>query len=159
MEILTDEQHKTAAKFMQRAAQVAEESTCQRSRCGTVIVKDREVIGRGYNSPPQDAEENRKCNLKEDLPETFKSDKTGCVHAEQRAILDALSKSEDLTGSRLYFVRLDDDGEIKYAGKPYCTICSKLALDVGVAEFVLWHEEGITVYNTKEYNDLSFQYE
>lgn len=49
-------------------------------------------------------------------------------------------------------------GLILKAGKPYCTICSKMALDVGIAEFVLWHEEGITVYDTKEYNELSFQY-
>jgi hypothetical protein len=28
-----------------------------------------------------------------------------------------------------------------------------------VAEFVLWHEEGITAYNTEEYNLLSYQYE
>lgn len=44
------------------------------------------------------------------------------------------------------------------AGKPYCTICSKLALDVGIKEFALWHEEGITIYNTEEYNTLSYQY-
>ena len=28
----------------------------------------------------------------------------------------------------------------------------------GIEEFVLWHEEGIAVYTTDEYNTLSFQY-
>ena len=33
-----------------------------------------------------------------------------------------------------------------------------MALDVGIAEFVLWHEKGVCVYDTKEYNELSFQF-
>jgi len=33
-----------------------------------------------------------------------------------------------------------------------------MALDVKIAEFVLWHKEGICVYNTEEYNQLSFEY-
>ncbi|MBI5804039.1 hypothetical protein HY450_02240 [Candidatus Pacearchaeota archaeon] len=36
-------------------------STCKRSRCGAVIVKDNMIIGRGFNSPPQNKEENRRC--------------------------------------------------------------------------------------------------
>ena len=87
------------------------------------------------------------------------TDKTSCVHAEQRAIMDALkNNSEGLVWSRLYFVRLDDEGEISFAGKPYCTICSKMALDVGIAEFLLRHKEGIAIYGTEEYNQLSFEY-
>lgn len=87
------------------------------------------------------------------------TDKTCCVHAEQRAIMDALRKnSEKLSGSRLYFIRLDKAGNTSKAGKPYCTICSKMALDAGISEFVLWHEEGICVYDTEEYNTLSYEY-
>ena len=44
------------------------------------------------------------------------------------------------------------------AEKPYCTICTKIILDVGVDEFVLWHEEGARVYDTKEYDVLSVQF-
>jgi hypothetical protein len=43
-----------------------------------------------------------------------------------------------------------------FAGAPYCTICSKMALDVGLRWFGLWHETGIRMYDTREYNDLSF---
>jgi hypothetical protein len=32
-------------------------------------------------------------------------------------------------------------------------------LDVGISEFVLWHEQGITIYDTDEYNNLSFWYD
>ena len=44
------------------------------------------------------------------------------------------------------------------AGKPYCTVCSRLAIDSGIVEFVLWHESGITAYPTDEYNDLSYDF-
>jgi len=74
--------------------------------------------------------------------------------------MDALrNHPEKIVGSRLYFIRLDDLGNLSRAGKPYCTICSKMALDVGIDEFVLWHEQGVSVYNTEEYNTLSFQYQ
>ena len=55
-------------------------------------------------------------------------------------------------------MRLDLDNQMQFAGKPYCTICSKLALDVGIKEFVLWHKDGIAVYDTHEYNELSFAF-
>ena len=87
------------------------------------------------------------------------TDKTCCIHAEQRAIMDALSKNPiKLIGSRLYFIRLDDKDNTSKAGEPYCTICSKMALDVGISEFVLWNDKGVCVYETEEYNILSFQY-
>lgn len=102
-----------------------------------MIVRLDEIIGSGFNSPPQDIEEQRRCSYSKDSYHKKVTDKTCCVHAEQRAIIDALRKNSDkLSGSRLYFVRLD----------------------VGIVEFVLWHDEGVCVYDTKEYNELSFQF-
>jgi deoxycytidylate deaminase len=87
------------------------------------------------------------------------TDKTCCVHAEQRAIMDALkSNSKKLENSRLYFTRIDKKGNQKFAGEPYCTMCSKMTLDAGISEFVLYHKEGIAVYDAEEYNDLSFMF-
>lgn len=157
MQYLTQEDQKSGLEFMTEAAKIAQSSPCFRSKCGSVIVKDNQIIGTGFNSPPL----GRKLDhcLKDDLPSNFKSDKTCCLHAEQRAIMDALKNNpQQLIGSRLYFLRLDSDNNIMKAGQPYCTICSKMALDSGVAEFVLWHQEGICVYDTHEYNDLSFSF-
>jgi len=157
MRYLSGEDEQVAMSYLSLAAEIAKKSSCLRSKCGSVIVKDGRVIGQGYNSPPGDVCLER-C-LKDDLPKGFKSDKTCCVHAEQRAIRDADRKNPDLVvGSRLYFTRLDDEGLPMRVGKPYCTICSKATLDAGIAEFVLWHDEGVAVYDTKEYNDLSFQF-
>lgn len=157
-----DEFHK-ALIYFHIAANEAEKSKCLRAKGGSVIVQDDSIIGIGYNSPPGEVQlEN--C-LKDSLPPDFKSDKTCCIHAEQKAILDALFRfPKQIRGSRIYFVRVGDvlgtDGhpEIIKTGKPYCTICSKLALEVGIAEFALWHDKGIAIYDTEEYNRLSFAF-
>lgn len=157
MKILSGEEATKAMEYLDHAATAAAYACCFRSKCGSVIVKDNQIIGKGYNSPPLDVK--LEYCLKDSLPANFKSDKTCCMHAEQRALFDALQHHPDqLSGSRLYFIRLDDKGEKKKAGDPYCTICSKFTLDSGVAEFVLWREEGICVYDTVEYNELSFRF-
>ena len=156
MRYLTGSEAEIAEKFINTAAGEAKKSNCLRSQCGAVIVNDGKIIGKGFNSPPGNKKPER-C-IKEDLPEDFVSDRTCCIHAEDRAVRDALVKNPaKVMGSRLYFIRLKN-GEIVKAGKPYCTMCSKMALDAGLAEFVLWHEEGICMYGTEEYNDLSFKY-
>ena len=87
------------------------------------------------------------------------TDKTCCIHAEQRAIIDAIKKNPDkIEGSQLLFVRLDSKGEIAPAGEPYCTQCSKMALDVGIKEFILLHATGPIAYEAEEYNKRSYQY-
>jgi deoxycytidylate deaminase len=157
MKYLTGQEEQEALIFIDMAAEIALSSPCFRSRCGSVIVKDNKVIGSGFNSPPKDKALDH-C-LKDDLPKDFKSDKTCCIHAEQRAIMDALKNNhKEIIGSRLYFIRLDESGKKTRAGDPYCTICSKMALDAGLAEFVLWHEKGVCVYDTEEYNNLSFNF-
>jgi deoxycytidylate deaminase len=96
--------------------------------------------------------------FKDSLSIDFKSDKTCCIHAEQRAIIDTLRKNpERISGSSLFFIRLDENDIPKRSGDPYCTICSKMALDVGIKYFNLWHNDGWVAYETDYYNKLSFK--
>lgn len=156
MKFLSEEE---ARGYLNKTAEIALKATCLRARCGSTIVKDGEVIGAGCNTPPKDSEGHRRCSNPKEVYHKKVTDKTCCIHAEQRAIMDALRKNpEKLAGSRLYFIRLDKDGKLSKAGKPYCTICSKMALDAGISEFVLWHEKGITAYDTEEYNKLSYRF-
>ena len=158
MKYLSGEDEKKARRYLNKAREMALGSSCLRAKCGSVIVKNDKIIGVGFNSPPANKESQRRCLPKNKYHEKI-TDKTCCIHAEQRALIDALKKNPDkIVGSRIYFTRLNKKGKQTRAGKPYCTICSKMALEVGVAEFVLWHEEGICVYDTDEYNELSFQY-
>jgi len=159
MKFLSGQEEIEAIKYFNKAAETALNSTCLRSKCGAVIVKDNEIIGYGFNSPPGNLESQRRCTKDKQKLHAKVTDKTCCVHAEERAIIDGLRKNPGkILESRLYFIRLDKKGILAKAGKPYCTICSKLSLDVGIAEFVLWHENGICVYNAIEYNNLSYKY-
>lgn len=147
-----------ARAFIDQAVRMAEHALCRKAKCGTVIVNHRRIIGEGYNAPPQNDIAIRKCDETYSLPPNNKYDRTCCVHAEQRAIRDALRKNpEALPGARLYFARLGADGKIEPAEDPYCTICSKDALDTGISEFVLLQKQGICLYDTLEYNDISFR--
>jgi deoxycytidylate deaminase len=146
-----------AIGYFNDAVDIALNSGCLRSKCGSVIAKDGVIIGKGFNSPPNNIKL-EKC-VKDSLPKNFKSDRTCCIHAEQRAIIDALKNNyEKVKGSIIYFIRLDKENNKEFAGDPYCTICSKMALDIGIKEFVLWHKKGIIAYNTDEYNTLSFNH-
>jgi hypothetical protein len=147
-------------EILQECLWVATKSKCLRARCGSIIINtdvfgQAQIIGRGYNSPPGD------CPIavcrKDSLPSAFKSDRTCCLHAEQRAIMDALLHYPGLVhGARLFFLRLSAEGQPETAGDPYCTICSKLALDVGLATFALWQGQGFVEYEANLYNEWSF---
>jgi deoxycytidylate deaminase len=160
MRFITDKnEEELAIGFMNKAAEEARLALCLKAKCGTVIVKNDEIIGMGYNAPARDDIAKRICLEEHPLDKKFnKHDQTCCVHAEWRAIMDAFkTNSEKIKGSQLYFTRVDDMGNIKKSGKPYCTVCSRLALDSGISEFILWHNEGICVYKTDEYNILSYK--
>lgn len=158
MRVLFGKEEAEARGWLEECRRLALGAGCERARCGSVIVLGGKAVGRGANSPPANLESQRRCGVK-DLGPGFKSDRTCCIHAEQRAVYDALRAGiSALKGARLYFGRLGTSGALEPAGEPYCTHCSKLALDAGIGEFVLWHKEGITVYGTEEYNDRSFAY-
>lgn len=149
----------THEQYFKLASELAKQATCLRSKCGSIIVKDDEIIGTGFNSPPKNLETQRRCTNNKDDYHKKVTDKTCCIHAEQRAIFDALKNNpEKIEGSILYFARLDENGNFQKAGKPYCTICSKMALDVGISKFLLWHESGIKEYDTEVYNKLSYNF-
>lgn len=148
----------TRQQYFQEAGKEAEKSLCLRARCGAVIVRDGQIIGKGYNAPPHDDPDQRMCVTDYRTSPKPKSDRTCCVHAEWRAILDAIRNVNDISGSTLYFTRVDATGALLHSGQPYCTVCSRLALDTGISYFGLWHPDGIKLYDTRGYNKLSYEF-
>lgn len=139
------------------AAKVAMKSLCLRDKCGAIVVLNNKIIGAGFNGPAANDIGSRKCEL--DLINSTKkpkSDRTCCVHAEWRAIVEAVRNKGDIRGSTLYFTRVGDGGALLKSGMPYCTVCSRLALDTGIKYFALWQDSGIKQYETNEYNELSY---
>ncbi len=116
MRILSGIEARNAEFFFNEALKLCESSYCLSSQCGSVIVKNGLIIGSGTNSPPGHVKID-KC-LKDDLSENFRSDRTCCVHAEERAILDALALDKSmLAGSTLFFIR-KKAGQKVFAGNP-----------------------------------------
>lgn len=141
---------------MQLAVDQTKQALCRYSKCGAVVIKDGEPIGRGYNAPPRNSEDHRGSCRAELVSDKMVHDCAHCVHAEWRAISDALRNNPDkVEGSTLFFVRLDEEGNILKSEAPHCTVCSRLALDSGIAGFALWQEDGIRSYPTGEFNRWS----
>jgi deoxycytidylate deaminase len=136
-------------RWLDGAAALAECSECLRARCGAVVVVDGEIVGTGWNGPARGAP--RLCLAAAPSLAHSKSDRTCCVHAEWRAITPRGA------GGTLYFTRVDSGGNRLKSGAPYCTVCSRLALEHGIRFWVLEHETGIRVYDALEYHELSLQ--
>ena len=146
-----------ALKWLEAAANVARSSPCKRRKCGSVLVgADGAVFGAAVNQPPVDGFTTH-CEPDYCLAEGFRSDKACCVHAEQRSILLALKNGQQVAGSTMVFASVDAAGQRKLSGQPYCTICSKMALESGVEAWILEHAEGVTRYDAVEYNRISFE--
>jgi deoxycytidylate deaminase len=159
MRVLEGDEERLGEEHMQRAIVQARNATCARRHCGAVVVKDGVVLGEGFNSPAGGDRSVVRCQYDKTQYHPKVTDKTCCMHAEVRAMLMALRQyPEKVPGATLFFVSVDALGEKQFSRNPYCTVCSKLALDVGLKEFVLWHRSGITAYNTAEYNELSYAY-
>lgn len=144
--------------YFTRAAEIAKEATCHRAKCGSIIVNKDTVIGEGFNSPAHGNEDQRMCDVEYDMSIKPKYDKTCCIHAEWRAVLEACkTHPEKLNGSILYFMRIDENGHFTDAGDPFCTVCSRLTMEAGVGEFALYNNGGADIYPLAEYNQKSYQ--
>ncbi len=145
--------------YFVEAQLVACNASCLKAKCGSVVVDiDGNIIGLGFNAPPLEDESQRKCSASFDTDIKPKYDKTCCVHAEWAAILDALRTAPDkVKGSTLYFMRIGEKDEFTDAGVPFCTVCSRLALQAGIAQFGLWND-GPEMWDTAEYNLVSYQH-
>lgn len=143
-----------AEVWFREATEQAKLATCERSKCGSVIVNEGRVVGKGFNGPPGGREDMRTCLDNRGEYSKKVTEKTCCIHAEVQALLDALKTNPDqVKGSSLYFGRLDkESGEFKKSREPYCTSCSKFIAHLGVKEVFLWQEEGIRAYSAGAYD-------
>lgn len=160
MRTISGKELEAVHSFFKESAKVATQATCTRARCGSVIVNDKgEIIGSGYNSPPLDNEAGRTCDETFNHTKKPRYDITCCIHAEWRAILNALKESSQSTeGSTLYFMRIDENNNFTDAGVPFCTVCSRLAMEAGISYFALWNKSKADLYETLEYNKKSYDF-
>lgn len=95
MYLLSKSEEQEARTWLLKAAEIALQATCNRSKCGCVIISGSECIGIGYNTPPSNLESQRRCSCEKEDYHKKVTDKTCCIHAEQRAIMNALRDYPD----------------------------------------------------------------
>lgn len=117
--------------FAQIARIWAQRSTCTRRQVGAVLVKDKKVIGNGYNGAASgllhcvDGGCPRGQSSREDVPSGVDYNAFPCVaiHAEHNAILQAgLLQSKDAT---------------LYTTEPPCQQCTNLIEHAGIEKVVV----------------------
>jgi deoxycytidylate deaminase len=156
---LSGEESQEAVLWLERAAEIARNSRCCRRRCGSILISPAgDILATGENGLPGAPGQSAVHCQPYALSSAFKSDKSCCIHAEQRAVMAALASGKDLKGSVMIFTSVDENGDRLPSGRPYCTICSKMALDAGVGSWILEHEREIVLYEASAYNRISFEY-
>jgi deoxycytidylate deaminase len=140
-----------AEQMVERAAELARDSHA-RTRHAAVLIKDGSMLGWGTNGVPFPGEDHCYCKLGE-----FGHHDMCRTHAEQRAI--TLAREGDgwrmLPGSKLIYVRLEADDSVRLDKPHFCPRCSRLALSLGVAEWIFALSEGLAGYSCADYDTIS----
>lgn len=114
--------------FMRLTEEVARRATCDRGRCGCVVVKDKRIVATGYvGSPPGLPHCDDVGHLLKTVADDDGTVREHCVrttHAEQNAICQAARHGISLAGATLYCTM-----------EP-CRVCAMLLISVGIQRVV-----------------------
>jgi deoxycytidylate deaminase len=140
-----------AQRMVERAAELARDSHA-RTRHAVVLVKGGSLLAWGTNGVPFPGEDHCYCKAGE------AGDHDRCrTHAEQRAI--TLAREGDgwrsLPGSQLIYVRLDADDSVRLTEPHFCARCSRLALSLGVAQWIFALSDGLVAYPSADYDTIA----
>lgn len=140
-----------AEQMATRAAGLARDSHA-RTRHAAVLMRDDSLLGWGINGVPFPGEDHCYCKVAE-----FGNHDMCRTHAEQRAI--TLAREGDgwrmLPGAKLVYVRLEADDSVRLENPHFCPRCSRLALSLGVAEWIFALSEGLVGYSSADYDAIS----
>lgn len=119
-----DKQKELDSRYLRMARIWSENSYCQRSRVGALIVKDKRIISDGYNGTPSGFE--NVCEDEDHLTKPY------VLHAEANAITKIARSNNNSDGSTLYVT-----------DSP-CVECSKLIIQAGIRRVVYAREYRLT---------------
>jgi hypothetical protein len=140
-----------AEQMMERAAGLARDSHA-RTRHAAVLMNGDSMLGWGINGVSFPGEDHCYCKFAD-----FGHHDMCRTHAEQRAI--TLAREGDgwrrLPGAKLIYVRLEADDSVRLENPHFCPRCSRLALSLGVAEWIFALSEGLVGYSSADYDAIS----
>ncbi|CDG49471.1 Cytidine/deoxycytidylate deaminase [Cardinium endosymbiont cBtQ1 of Bemisia tabaci] len=129
--------------FMSLAIHLAERSHCVKKKVGVVLTKEARIISTGYNGPPEGT-----YNCDEIWPKTgcARNIKGSCsltIHAEQNAILYALTHHINVKDGVLYTTLLP------------CLSCARMIFSVGIKK-VIYKDAYAAYKNLDDEEGLNF---
>jgi deoxycytidylate deaminase len=140
-----------AEQMVERAAELARDSHA-RTRHAAVLVQDGSMLAWGTNGVPFPGEDHCYCKV----GELGHHDQCR-THAEQRAI--SLARDADgwrkIPESKLIYVRLAPDDSVRLDEPHYCPRCSRLAMSLGVSEWIFALTDGLVSYSATDYDAMA----
>lgn len=131
--------------FLDIAQAVGRRATCLRRRYGAVIVKDRIIIGTGYNGAPRgeaNCIDTGMCERERlNVPKGQNYELCVAVHAEQNALIN--SDPERMQDAEIYIVGFNADGT-PASGKP-CLLCRRMLVNARIAKAIYRETDGSIV--------------
>jgi deoxycytidylate deaminase len=137
--------------MVERAAGLARDSHA-RTRHAAVLMAEGSLLGWGTNGVPYPGEDHCYCKVAE------RGDHDQCrTHAEQRAITLAREGEgwQQLHGSKLVYVRLEADDSVRLEDPHFCARCSRLALSLGISEWIFALSDGLVGYSSADYDTIA----
>ncbi|MBV9384305.1 MAG: hypothetical protein JOY82_05065 [Streptosporangiaceae bacterium] len=148
---LTRHDSLVAQQMVDRAAELARDSHA-RTRHAALLMADGSMLAWGTNGVPLPGEDHCYCKVADHGNHDF------CrTHAEQRAI--TLAREGDgwrkLAEAKLIYVRLEADDSVRLEDPHYCARCSRLALSLGVTEWIFALSDGLVGYSASDYDAVA----
>ncbi|MCX6790882.1 MAG: dCMP deaminase family protein [Candidatus Gribaldobacteria bacterium] len=140
--------------YLNIAKEIAQRSTCFRTRLGAIIVKDDAIVATGYNGAPRktkDCEERGFClRDKLKIPHGQRYELCRSVHAEMNCIINSARAGVSLLGGDLYLWAQDRDGN-PIEALP-CFVCKKMIINSGIKRFIGWgKEKNVKIYQIEDW--------
>lgn len=117
-----------------------------------MLMAEGSLLGWGTNGVPYPGEDHCYCKVAE------RGDHDQCrTHAEQRAITLAREGEgwQQLHGSKLVYVRLEADDSVRLEDPHFCARCSRLALSLGISEWIFALSDGLVGYSSADYDTIA----
>ena len=143
-------------KYLDIAEHVARNSTCLRANCGSIIVKDDEVISYGYNEVPHGrstcGELGYCIKEKLNIPQGEGYSKCRAICSEQNAIIRA--NPEELVDATLYLVGLDPKTNDYIIDPKPCCVCERFIINARIKEvYVRLNKKDYKLLEAKDFVD------
>ena len=125
-------------KYLEECEKLLKNSNCSLIHFGCVLVKDGDIIGRGFNYSLRPKECDNKC-----LKDKVKNREVGknpaicyAIHSEWMALMDALFMGCDPHDATLYIIGRYPDGKLWKSKYFACTICARMLDYWGIKEII-----------------------